>query len=80
MLSCLVGARLILIVQIAFLNTRNMVFANRTYLDSLNRYIGYYAITKLCWTYQKEAWFLQSPIIYKDNVVITTLDPCLQKE
>jgi hypothetical protein len=23
--------------------------------------ILYYAITKLCWAYQKEAWFLQSP-------------------
>ena len=25
--------------------------------------ILYYAITKLCWAYQKEAWFLQSPFL-----------------
>jgi hypothetical protein len=25
--------------------------------------ILYYAITKLCWAYQKEAWFLQSRIV-----------------
>jgi hypothetical protein len=36
-----------------------MVFANRTYLDSLNRYIvlRYY---KALLAYQKEAWFLLS--------------------
>jgi hypothetical protein len=36
--------------------------------------ILYYAITKLCWAYQKEAWFLQS----RGKIKIITDEPTLE--
>jgi hypothetical protein len=48
---------------LAYRNTRNMILANLTYLDSLNRYIvfaHYYTLTKLRRNYQRKRWFLQS--------------------